>query len=347
MRFFALLCSAWVTCCVLTGTACLAWAQDGLPLGFEFQATAEEMILTVSADDFVEQIHVAITSDRGDTQNATRASLAQGDVWTLEFPAPSVTTTYTVVTTGLFAGMEGAMEFSFPVEVAAPLEFDVDTTTYDRDAHSFVVRMNQPAGHADILVRGDRGEVLAQRTVTFDGQPANTPLPVQWSQGPGNVMTIEVTAHSTDGVWASRRYIPWYAEFEPIYINFATGSTDVPEGDFAMLRGRLAELVDTATRVGEHIEVQLYVAGYTDTVGSPADNQRLSEARAQSIGRWLQAQGWSLPVSCQGFGEDVLAVETADNMDESRNRRALFILGTSDSPTTADVPRTRWRRLNP
>ena len=347
MRLFPLFCSAWVTCCVLLGSACLAWAQDGLPLGFEFQATTEEMILTVSADDLVEQLRVEITSDRGGTQSATRASLEQGDVWTLEFPAPTVTTTYTVVTTGLFAGMEGAMEFSFPVEVAAPLEFDVDTSTYDRDAHSFVMRMNQPAGHADILVRGDRGEVLAQRTVTFDGQPANTPLPVQWSQGPGNVMTIEVTAHSTDGVWASRRYIPWYAEFEPIYINFATGSADVPESDFAMLRERLAELVDMATRVSEHIEVQLYVAGYTDTVGSPADNQRLSEARAQSIGRWVQAQGWSLPVSFQGFGEDVLAIDTADNVDESRNRRALFILGTADFPTSADVPRTRWRRLNP
>jgi outer membrane protein OmpA-like peptidoglycan-associated protein len=347
MRLLSLFSSSWVTCCVLMGSAAAGWAQEGLPLGFEFQATPEEMTLTVSADDFVEDIRVEITSDRGTTETQTRESLAQGDVWTLDFPAPTVTTTYTVVTTGLFAGMEGSMEFSFPVEVAAPLEFEVDTSTYDRDAHSFVMRMNQPAGHVDILVRGDQGEVLAQRTVQFDGQPANAPLNVQWSQGPGNVMTIEVTAHSTNGVWASRRYIPWYAEFEPIYINFATGSAEVPESDFAMLRERLAQLVDTATRVSEHINVQLYVAGYTDTVGSPADNQRLSEERARSIGRWVQSQGWSLPVSYQGFGEDVLAVDTSDNVDESRNRRALFILGTADSPTSSDVPRTNWRRLNP
>lgn len=347
MRLISLISSAFITCGALCGSAVLVHAQDGLPLGFEFQATPEEMTLTISADDFVEDIRVEITSDRGTSETMTRESLSEGDVWTLDFPAPTVTTTYTVVTTGLFAGMDGSMEFSFPVEVAAPLEFDVDTSTYDRDANSFVMRMNQPAGHVDILVRGDQGEILAQRTITFDGQPANTPLNVQWSQGPGNVMTIEVTAHSTTGVWASRRYIPWYAEFEPIYISFATGSSEVPESDFAMLRERLAELVETANRVSEHIDVQLYVAGYTDTVGSPADNQRLSEERARSIGRWVQAQGWSLPVSYQGFGEDVLAVDTADNVDEARNRRALFILGTSDSPSTTDTPRASWRRLNP
>jgi outer membrane protein OmpA-like peptidoglycan-associated protein len=42
-------------------------------------------------------------------------------------------------------------------------------------------------------------------------------------------------------------------------------------------------LKDAATKYSKLMNVDLCVAGYTDTVGSPADNQRLSEHRAQSI----------------------------------------------------------------
>lgn len=69
------------------------------------------------------------------------------------------------------------------------------------------------------------------------------------------------------------------------------------------------------------------IVGYTDTVGSAADNQRLSEARAIEIKRALVALG--LPVQdakTTGRGEHDLAKPTADNVEEPLNRRVEVIL---------------------
>ena len=93
------------------------------------------------------------------------------------------------------------------------------------------------------------------------------------------------------------------------------------------------------------LQMQLYIAGYTDTVGSAADNQTLSTARARAIATWFRKAGLDIPILYQGFGESVLAVNTADNTPEARNRRALYILGNAPPPKSAQVPRNAWKRL--
>ncbi len=110
-----------------------------------------------------------------------------------------------------------------------------------------------------------------------------------------------------------------------------------------MLRERLQELRQRAGRVQDFIDVQLYVAGYTDTVGSSEDNRRLSEARARSLARFVQGEGVGIPVLYQGFGESALAVPTEDNIDEAQNRRAIFVLGAGEPAETAAYPGSRWR----
>jgi outer membrane protein OmpA-like peptidoglycan-associated protein len=128
-------------------------------------------------------------------------------------------------------------------------------------------------------------------------------------------------------------------------VNFPSGSSEIPAADMPMLLERLATIQTTASRVAEWVEVHLYVAGYTDTVGASGDNQRLSEARARSLARFMREQGWAGPTFFQGFGEDVLEVDTADGVDEPRNRRAIFLLGTETRPGVRDMPRTSWQRL--
>jgi outer membrane protein OmpA-like peptidoglycan-associated protein len=88
----------------------------------------------------------------------------------------------------------------------------------------------------------------------------------------------------------------------------------------------------------------LFIAGHTDTVGSAGSNLKLSHERARSIASWFRKRGVRLPISYEGFGETSLAVKTADNVDEIKNRRADYVL--SDGPPTYSAAfRPSWKRI--
>ncbi len=67
--------------------------------------------------------------------------------------------------------------------------------------------------------------------------------------------------------------------------------------------------------------------------------------RAQAIASYFKRKGIKIPIFYQGFGEDVLWVKTDDNVDESRNRRALYLLGNQRPPISDMIPRSEWKRL--
>jgi outer membrane protein len=65
------------------------------------------------------------------------------------------------------------------------------------------------------------------------------------------------------------------------------------------------------------------VTGHTDTVGSAAYNQKLSERRADAVRRELVADGIpSGEITISGVGKTGLLVPTADGVREAQNRRA-------------------------
>jgi outer membrane protein OmpA-like peptidoglycan-associated protein len=71
----------------------------------------------------------------------------------------------------------------------------------------------------------------------------------------------------------------------------------------------------------------IHVVGHTDSTGTDAHNQGLSERRAASVASYLAGQG--VPVSRlrqEGRGERELLVRTGDNVNESRNRRVDIVI---------------------
>ena len=68
--------------------------------------------------------------------------------------------------------------------------------------------------------------------------------------------------------------------------------------------------------------VQVIVSGYTDTVGSAASNDALSKRRAAVVAAALRIRGISRDdIKMEGYGEEFLAVRTADGVAEAKNRR--------------------------
>lgn len=86
----------------------------------------------------------------------------------------------------------------------------------------------------------------------------------------------------------------------------------------------LAEAVRT---LKQNPDMRVEVDGHTDSVGSDAYNQRLSEKRAQAVKNYLMHQGIeSSRISVEGFGESkpVASNSTADG--RAKNRRAEIVV---------------------
>lgn len=101
----------------------------------------------------------------------------------------------------------------------------------------------------------------------------------------------------------------------PDGVTFATGSYSINPG-FQTLLDRVAASLQ------QYPNSLVDVYGHTDTVGSAASNQRLSEQRAQAVANYLIGRGVSSArIRWLGFGETQLKVVTGDNVNQPANRR--------------------------
>ncbi len=101
----------------------------------------------------------------------------------------------------------------------------------------------------------------------------------------------------------------------PGNITFATGSANIRADFFSVLDS----VVDV---IKEFKDTRVHVAGHTDSVGSDATNQRLSEERASAVKYFLVDQ--RVPagrVSAEGFGERYPIASNDSDAGRQQNRR--------------------------
>jgi outer membrane protein OmpA-like peptidoglycan-associated protein len=88
-----------------------------------------------------------------------------------------------------------------------------------------------------------------------------------------------------------------------------------------------AVLVELRAEIASRSGPQVEVTGHTDTVGSEADNDRLSQQRAEEVLNWLSGQGFDRSLmSATGRGERELKEPTVDNFSNAANRRVEVIV---------------------
>lgn len=103
----------------------------------------------------------------------------------------------------------------------------------------------------------------------------------------------------------------------PDGVTFASGSANINPGFYDALDSVANSLIKYPNSL-----VDVY--GFTDTTGSDALNQRLSEQRAQAVADYLAAKGVARSrLATRGYGEsyDYLRIKTADGVAEPLNRR--------------------------
>lgn len=101
---------------------------------------------------------------------------------------------------------------------------------------------------------------------------------------------------------------------------FVEGTTEMTPESLPVIDELRAEI---AKRPGAEVQV----TGHTDTVGSDADNDALSQKRAEEILNLLVSKGFDRSImSAVGRGERELKEPTADNVSSAVNRRVEVIV---------------------
>lgn len=107
-----------------------------------------------------------------------------------------------------------------------------------------------------------------------------------------------------------------------LMVTFATGSAALTPDAEALLAA-----LARAFAVPELARARFHIEGHTDTVGSAAMNQALSERRAAAVRDHLILRHGVTPgrIEAVGLGETQLLVPTPDGRAEIRNRRVQVI----------------------
>jgi MYXO-CTERM domain-containing protein len=169
------------------------------------------------------------------------------------------------------------------------------------------------------------------------------------------IFMVKVIAEDETGYSATDIAVPWSFAIPHEEVNFDSGKSIIKPSEepkvadaFAVLVHELEGLDKANAAVGGTMSVkpQLYIVGYTDTVGNGNDNQKLSEDRAKAIAKYFFDKGAWCEIYYAGMGERGLAVETADNVDALANRRALYILDVKKPSGGGAVPSPgAWKQM--
>lgn len=238
-------------------------------------------------------------------------------------------------------GSEGDQTMSFEVASLGIIQLSSTLEDIDLARGTALVRASRDVAEAVATVIGPRGVELDVTTADVSGSELRFAFDTRGQE----VVKLVVEARDSYGFRSQLELLPWSYAIPHEDVVFASASHEVAAPEVPKLDHAWAQVQQALELYGSVMKIQLYVAGYTDTVGDGASNQALSERRARAIAAWFQARGFPGPIFYQGFGESVLAVGTADETDEVRNRRAIYLLAAQTPRPGPDVPRSAWKKL--
>jgi outer membrane protein OmpA-like peptidoglycan-associated protein len=321
--------------CALVSTLVMALAAApaaAQPVSFQIKAdvpAGKRPLLRVRADQAIKDLRVELERDDGKRFSSRRGRLARGQ--TASFPigdGAAGRARYSGTISARIGDRRWSRELTFETLVrgSVTISYDLDHLYLDRCVLEF--KVSRPAASAELEVFGEDGTEIGSGSARYQNKPPGTWLPIKWRQPRGKrVMKMRLRVVADNGLTSTVELFPWSVRVDHEDVNFPTGSAEIRPGERDKLDDSLAKIRAIVKRSGRFMKMKLYIAGHTDTVGSAADNRRLSRDRARAIARYFRRKGLSIPIAVAGFGEQVLAVKTPDNTDNAANRRADYVLG--------------------
>ncbi len=326
------------------GVAAPAFAQAGFQYKVNKKVQSDQgyPTLVLRATGAIADGTVTFKRSDGKSFNRRLGSMHSGQTKKIAIKQPAGTFSYKVHIKA--KGKEGESvetDISFDATRVAPLELQVDPRKARIGQGTVPVSANRPMDHVDIQIFDSHGTKIHEGTQNLGGKKGT--FIVRWP-AKEDVAGIRLKAYDVDGFWRSILLEPFWVEIPHKEVIFNFGKSTWEKSQEPKLESTLQKIREAMRKHKDKgLQLQLYVAGYTDTVGSKADNYKLSTQRARAIARWFRKKGLHIPIYYQGFGESVLRVETADETKEARNRRALYVLGNARPPKSAALPKANWK----
>jgi outer membrane protein OmpA-like peptidoglycan-associated protein len=294
-------------------------------------------------------VKLTLRSDAGVEKVFNFKELKPGKTVAIKFAVPEGVSHWTGTLEGSAEGATTTSSIELKVVSAGPLDVKFDKKDVDLEAGRIRVRPNHEVSRVEIQVFAgeDTAAFEGEATVVMEGGDAV----ITFDPPEATVDRVELKLHDPYGYWAALRIASWLVEIPHEDVVFESGKADIRAAEATKVDAAIAalatELAKYRARLGNaaaDVDVRVYVAGFTDTVGGPGDNLRLSGERAEAIARYFRAHGVTHPIYHQGFGEAAAAVATGDEVDEPRNRRATYVL-SNVAPRGPAFPGAQWKRL--
>jgi len=209
----------------------------------------------------------------------------------------------------------GAGDRTVTLNPETKVEAVMGLTGIRRESHPTSDLIKGLAVNIEAVQNGDQLNAL---DITFKPQDLKTALAVQTGVAEAGQQIRQAQAEN-------ERRLSLVGQFDQIgktSVYFATGSAALDAADKQSLQSIAAQAAQTPGAV-------LRVVGHTDSVGSAATNQRLSDQRASAVTAYLLRSAKVPPekiITAGGLGETV-PVDDEDTGNQAQNRRVtVFVL---------------------
>ncbi len=326
--------------------------------GFNFTYTPQTdrsgtASIEISSSEALSAVTVKLVGDNGKTIEK-RVSVRAGKPTVVRFKQKDREVNYQLLIEANEAYTEASITVRRPVSGGKQGNF---TVLSDREeiVDRRQIRFQTPftLSSTTFQVFDTEGNLIVDELVTDQVIEAGQTITKNWCSTE-EVFMIKFTGEDETGANATDSRVPWAVHIPHTEVQFDSGkavinSDQAPKVDaaYAVLAHELDGLERVNAAVHSNLTAQLYIVGYTDTVGNAGDNQKLSEKRARAIARYFKEKGAWCEIYYAGMGERGLAAQTGDGVDSQANRRALYLLGVQKPSGGGQVPGpSKWKKLS-
>ncbi len=305
--------------------------------------------LTLHANQALTKVEIRLKGPKSESMTSFSV-MKQDSKRTLSFRAPIGRTNWMASVKANIGSETVTSTFKFEIVSVGPLQIQLDKRGVKLDKGLITVRSNTPLEKADLVAFNIQSDQILNDLVALNQSTGSVDIRFD-PLDPKNVRRLELKIYDHVGRWRAFRLVAWYVEIPHDDVIFESGQAKIELQEakklsavVSLIQTEIKAFRTTLGRSDVNFDLKLFVAGCTDTVGSEQDNLLLSRKRAKAIARYFRSKGIDSPIFFEGYGEKMQAVSTGDNVDEARNRRAIYIL-TNTQPSGLESPGRRWRPL--
>lgn len=326
----------------------LALSMGSFSYSFSSQTDASgEAYVTIKANGSLPPLQVTITGDRQKINKSVPA-MKNGQEFVIKWNQSSNKAAYHLKIVG--KNLEGEADFEVARTAGGKMGQVQAIASLDeiRNKRTVSYQANFEVESYEFKVYNNSGDVAY--TDNQEGKiAAGEKITLNWDTS-DPVFLLEFNAKG-NGVTGGYNLCPWSVELPHVDVNFDSGKAKIkpneaPKIDRAAEAAikELAALERINQAVNANLQAKLYIIGFTDTVGPAGKNQKLSQKRAKAIAEYFYKKGIWAEIYYAGMGERGLKVQTPDNTDEVRNRRAVYLL-TANQPSPGGAIPSKWQKL--